>query len=158
MFLRQIIETRIVAEQDNYSSLAMLSFALPLAAFVLGCALQLQERALLSGWIYGSFCLLAGVLIAYIAITNIAFKRRGEASIKPVNRVAGLLILCGAAALVGFGQAGWRGVAFSKQAIDSALEGRDIRITGVVAAMPQRDESGLRFRLDVESAQLIDEG
>lgn len=158
MFLRQIIETRIVAEQDNYSSLAMLSFALPLAAFVLGCALQLQERALQSGWIYGSFCLLAGVLIACIAIKNIAIKRGDEASIKSVNRVAGLLILCAAAALLGFGQVGWRALAFSEQAIDRALEGRDVRITGVVAAMPQRDESGLRFRLDVESAQLIDEG
>ncbi len=51
-----------------------------------------------------------------------------------------------------FAATGLRAVGFQAQALDPALEGRDVRITGVVAAMPQRNEDGLRFRFDVESA------
>ncbi|NMM82631.1 DNA internalization-related competence protein ComEC/Rec2, partial [Acidovorax sp. SRB_14] len=43
---------------------------------------------------------------------------------------------------------------FAAQALAPALEGRDIRVTGVVAAMPQPIAAGLRLRLAVESAQL----
>ena len=39
-------------------------------------------------------------------------------------------------------------------AIPPALEGRDIRITGVIAAMPQPIEGGVRLRLALEAAQL----
>ena len=49
---------------------------------------------------------------------------------------------------------GVRAVAFQSQAISPALEGRDIRVTGVIAAMPQWSEAGVRFRLGVESALL----
>jgi competence protein ComEC len=34
-----------------------------------------------------------------------------------------------------------------------ALEGQDITVTGLVSALPQRNEAGLRFRFAVESAQ-----
>lgn len=67
-------------------------------------------------------------------------------------------MLCLAAALLGWMQTGWRAAMYADAALDARLEGADIRITGVIAAMPQRDESGLRFRLDVESAQLLQEG
>ena len=49
--------------------------------------------------------------------------------------------------------AGLRASVYAEQALDAGLEGRDVAVSGVIAAMPQRSETGLRFRLDVESAQ-----
>jgi competence protein ComEC len=59
----------------------------------------------------------------------------------------------GCALAVGFGSVGLRAGAFLADTLNPALEGRDITVTGVVAAMPQRNEAGLRFRFDVESAE-----
>lgn len=136
----------------------MLRITLLLAAFVMGCAVQLQQEALWEASNYVLFSLLAVIYPAWHAIQSIADRIPKRAAISALNRVAGLLILSVSAAILGFGQTGWRAAAFQAQAISSALEGRDIRITGIVAAMPQRDESGIRFRLDVESAQLLQEG
>ncbi|MBS7807295.1 DNA internalization-related competence protein ComEC/Rec2 [Variovorax sp. PCZ-1] len=136
----------------------MLYFSLPLLAFVLGCAVQLQQRELFSTWIYGAFGLFAGVVTARSAIQFIVKPIEPQANITRMHAAAGLLILCIAAAVLGFTQTGWRAAAYASQALSASLEGADIRITGVIAAMPQRDESGMRFRLDVESAQLLKEG
>jgi competence protein ComEC len=137
---------------------AMLPFSLPLLGFVLGCAVQLQQRELFSVWIYGAFGLLAGLFIARAAMKRIASKNDESRCISLSHRFAGLLMLGLAAAVWGFSQAGWRAAMYAGEAIDARLESADIRITGVIAAMPQRDESGIRFRLDVESAQLLQEG
>ena len=59
-----------------------------------------------------------------------------------------------AAAALGFGACGLRATAFVHDALAPALEGRDIAVVGVVAAIPQRNDVGLRFRLAVEAAQL----
>ncbi len=59
-----------------------------------------------------------------------------------------------AAALLAFSLCGLRATAFGHDALTPALEGRDIAVVGVVAAMPQRSEVGLRFRFSVESAML----
>ncbi len=135
----------------------MLSFVLLLAAFVLGCAVQLQQGQLWWGWMYALFCLPCLIFAALGAI-----KERATARAKLTGGVFGSLpsglFLALLFAAVGFGQTGWRATSFASQAIAPSLEGRDIRITGVVAAMPQRDESGLRFRLDVESAQMLQDG
>ncbi|TAG25923.1 MAG: DNA internalization-related competence protein ComEC/Rec2 [Burkholderiales bacterium] len=136
----------------------MLPFLLPLLCFVLGCALQLQQRELFSTWIYSAFSLVAGVFIAGTAIKFIVNPDALRSSMRRLHAAAGLLILCLAAAILGFAQTGWRAAIYGDDALDARLEGVDIRITGVVAAMPQRDESGIRFRLDVESAQLLQEG
>ena len=58
-----------------------------------------------------------------------------------------LIILLALAALA-FGLTGLRASWFAAQALDPALEGRDVTVTGVVADMPQRSETGLRFRLE----------
>jgi competence protein ComEC len=140
----------------------MLKLMLPLAGFVMGCAFQLQQRELLHGWIYILFCLSPPVSIGLFAIKKRVFKGVRAVSqttfINGLNPFAASLMLCMMAACVGFGQTGWRAVAFQGHALASELEGQDIRITGVVAAMPQRDESGIRFRLDVESAQALQGG
>jgi competence protein ComEC len=112
-----------------------------LLAWVAGAALQLQQSELFPVPIYGIFLLLALALIAFLAIKNIAFGNR-------------LAIVVAAFALAGFGTTGLRAAVFLHQALDPGLQGRDIVVTGVIAAMPQRSEAGLRLRLEVESALL----
>jgi competence protein ComEC len=114
-----------------------------LLGFVIGTALQLQQVALFVWPIYMCFMLLGAVLYVLVATKLIAF--RGRAVLAAL-----------AFGLLAFGLTGLRASAFSEQTLDAALEGRDVLVTGVVAAMPQHNETGLRFRLEVESAQLLD--
>lgn len=76
--------------------------------------------------------------------------------LRPLERLRwGALVLPVALLLggmAGAGSAGWRSVVFAADALPAALEGRDLVVTGVVAQMPLRNESGLRFALEVESA------
>jgi competence protein ComEC len=58
------------------------------------------------------------------------------------------------AVLLGFGASGWRASLRLADELPIALEGRDIRVTGTVASLPQRSAAGLRFRFDVDTAQL----
>jgi competence protein ComEC len=108
---------------------------------VLGAALQLQQPNLWSGFFYGSFVALALFVYALAAIRVIAIHWR-----------MGLALV--AMGLLGFGVTGLRATLYLADTLDPALEGRDLRVTGVVANLPQRNESGLRFRLQVESATL----
>ena len=133
----------------------MPSLLVTLAAFVIGCAMQLQQRELFAGWIYMLFSLLPGMYIAQFAIKFIVSNITAQAKISAAHPAIKTLILAACALCLGCGLTGWRATVYQSQALSAALEGKDIRITGVIAQMPQRDESGLRFRLDVESAQLI---
>jgi competence protein ComEC len=153
-----MIETPHRSGTKQFLIAAMLSFLLPLLAFVLGCALQLQQRELVTTWIYAAFGLVASIFVAQAAIKFALRPVNPPNSMRRFHAAAGLLMLCLTAAILGFAQTGWRAAIYASDALDSRLEGADIRITGVVAAMPQRDESGIRFRLDVESAQLLQEG
>ncbi|ADU36419.1 DNA internalization-related competence protein ComEC/Rec2 [Variovorax paradoxus] len=75
------------------------------------------------------------------------------------RRVFGPLLLVAAlvcGAMAGAGLAGWRAVTYANGALDPSLEGRDLRVTGVVSQMPQRNETGTRFHLDVESVRWAD--
>ena len=112
-----------------------------LLAWVAGVALQLQQPALWSATVYGIFLAVALVLIAPTAIKSVAFWLR-------------LISITTAFALLGFASTGLRATLFSHHALDPALEGKDISVTGLVAAMPQYSEAGTRFRFEVESAQL----
>ncbi|MBK7313752.1 MAG: DNA internalization-related competence protein ComEC/Rec2 [Burkholderiales bacterium] len=69
-----------------------------------------------------------------------------------IDKRMGLALV--ALALLGFGATGLRANAYLADALDPALEGRDLRVTGVVTNLPQRSEAGLRFRFEVESATL----
>jgi competence protein ComEC len=62
-----------------------------------------------------------------------------------------LLVL---ALVAGFAQCGLRAGLRAQHGLDAALEGRSLRVTGRIATMPQRQAGGLRFVLDVESAQV----
>jgi len=103
-----------------------------LLGVVAGAALQLQQPALWPAWAYGALLLAGGV----------AWRARGMAPV------------FAAGALATFALCGLRAASYLGDALPPALEGQDIRITAVVAAMPQVNEAGTRLRLEVESAQL----
>ncbi|MFM2274294.1 MAG: hypothetical protein RL211_166 [Pseudomonadota bacterium] len=107
-----------------------------------GCVAQLQQAYLLEGRIYAIFVLLPFVLHTFFAINKVA------------NCGARVVLWMILAASLGFGLTGLRASIFASQALSPALEGKDLVVTGMVSAMPQRNESGLRFRLSVESAAL----
>jgi competence protein ComEC len=129
-----------------------------MAGFVLGCALQLQQAALFLRIYYMAIALLALCLIAGAAIKYRAFERQHKAPNTSIDRstahagwrMVAALVLAGS---LGFGITGLRALAYQADALQPNLEGPDVQVVGVVAAMPQRSEAGLRFRLEVESAQ-----
>jgi competence protein ComEC len=112
-----------------------------LGASVAGAALQLQQPALWPVAAYMALVAAGAVLLVLAASKKIATPW-------PV-----VMALAGAL-LMGSGGCGWRAQAFASQALAPDLQGRDLVVTGVVSAMPQRNETGLRLRLAVESAWL----
>ena len=66
----------------------------------------------------------------------------------------GLLVAFALSAGLGFGLTGVRASSFASTALNPALEGQDIDVTGQIVAMPQFGEDGVRFRLQVASSSL----
>jgi len=116
-----------------------------LGGSLLGAALQLQQPSLWPAWVY-AVVLLVAVAGLWRWRRPFFIERRMPAMV--------LALLCGA--MAGAGLAGWRAVVYAGGALAPALEGRDLVVTGVIAEMPQRNEAGTRFRLDVESARWAD--
>ncbi|WP_296493578.1 DNA internalization-related competence protein ComEC/Rec2 [Rhodoferax sp.] len=111
-----------------------------LLGILLGNALQLQQSVLMSATDN-----LVGVLLGLLALVL---------SLRAPWPALRWGLLMGAFAALAFASTGWRAQAFGSHALEPALEGRDIAVTGVVAAMPQHFEGGVRFLFDVESASL----
>ena len=111
-----------------------------LAAWLLGTALQLQQARLFDGLIY-----------ALLLLFGIACMRKAWAQNATTH--GRVLWVSVAMALLAFGVTGLRASVFLTHALDPALEGRDVAVVGVISSMPQRNETGLRFRFEVESAQ-----
>jgi competence protein ComEC len=107
-----------------------------LLGVVAGSACQLQQSRL---WGWGAYAVLA---IGALAVAGLLAAGRRACS-WPVFP---------AAAVLAFALVGLRAVQFAGSALPPSLEGRDIALTGTVAAMPQRNDGGLRFRFEVESA------
>ena len=110
-------------------------------AWVAGTALQLQQSELWHWGFYASFVLLALILYAQAATKIVA-----KVWLAPVVMLAMVLL--------GVGATGLRASVYALDTLPPALEGRDVRVTGVVSELPQRNEAGLRFRLALESAML----
>ena len=111
-----------------------------LLGWLVGVALQLQQAQLLAYWV--SLGLLAlGLLLIFLAWRS-------------PEGVPRRLLMALALALLGFASTDWRAQNFRSDSLDPQLEGRDLEVLGLVAAMPQRNENGLRFRFAVEQASL----
>ncbi len=117
---------------DTGSLLAALALA-----WIAGVAAHLQLRSL------GTTGLMAG--LAVLGAVGLALAWRW-----PRAFVTGLV----GAGLLGFGASGWRANLRLADALPEALEGRDLIVIGVVASLPQRGASGLRFRFEVDAATL----
>jgi competence protein ComEC len=112
-------------------------------AWVVGAALQLQQGAL---WHWAAYALcVACAVMAFVGYALVA---------STVARAWWVGVVMLAMVLLGVGATGLRASVYALDTLAPALEGRDVRITGVVSELPQRNETGLRFRLDVESARL----
>jgi len=113
-----------------------------LLGLVGGAAVQLQQGRLWPVFAYG--VLLAVAMLALWWLSRLAGARQTRH----------WLSTAALAAVLGFALTGWRASAFLDTRLAPALEGRDLLVTGVVAAMPQMNEAGSRFRLRVEQASL----
>src|SRR2546427_2987591 len=107
--------------------------------FALGvCLLQQQAELPGAGWL--------ALVSAFAAIAGVGFSRRAS----PVIGAGAMFI--GFAAL-GFAWAAALAHLRLSDRLDTALEGRDVLVTGVVAGLPQAFERGVRFDFDVESPE-----
>jgi len=124
-----------------------------LLGWVLGTLLQLQQPALWPLWHYA----LAPVLVLVMVSLLLALPQ-GLAHwcrFRPVPAMAwrgAVLLLC---ATLAFALTGARSSWYLCQALPAALEGRDVLVSGVVRDLPQFGPGTVRFRLQLESAQLV---
>src|SRR6218665_944460 len=114
---------------DGAPAAARAAWRLPalLPGVVSGAALQLLQPRLWPPLVYGAL-LCAALALGWCA--GAAATRRRHAA-----------LWAAAPALLAAGLA-------------AGMEGQDIRVTGLVAAMPQASETGTRLRLEVDSALL----
>ena len=105
-----------------------------------GVALQLQQASLWQGTWYEACGFLALAGLAGCGLWARSWLR--------------FVLTLAFATMLAFASTGWRASAYLQTAINPVLEGVDIEVVGVVSAMPQRLDAGLRFRFDVESARL----
>ncbi len=112
-----------------------------LLGLLVGVALQLQQSTL---WQATPYIACTALALAGLA----AYRLRASWLVRPVVFALALAL--------SFGITGWRATHYVQTAINPLLEGADIEIVGVVGVMPQRLETGLRFRFEVEAAHLND--
>eukprot|EP01030_Chromulinospumella_sphaerica_P010723 gene10723-10530_t len=130
-----------------------------LLGVVVGSALQLWQPMLWPVAVYGwALCVTLGVGAAVVWRKSLRRRWRGGALRPGAARAPRWLAGWWAAALAwglvaAFALCGLRASLFAAQGLPAALEGQDVRITALVAAMPQRSEAGVRLRLEVESAE-----
>ena len=138
-----------MGDVDGAGVLPQPAWLLPAALLgcLVGAALQVRQPVLWPWLAYGVLGVAAVVLAGAVA------RARGW------GRHAGMRALAAAlaAALAMVAVTGLRASHFAAQALLPVLEGKDIRVTGTVVAMPQPSAVGLRFRLAVESAHLGDQ-
>ena len=109
----------------------------------------LQQQATLPvvEWLAG---LAAG--LAVCALVGLALRSRLRESALAARRDVAVVLLLVAGATLGFvWAAGFAHLRMAEE-LPSAMEGRDVELIGVVAALPQALERGVRFEFDVERA------
>ena len=129
-----------------------------LLGWVLGVAFQLQQIKLWPIGGYQAAAALAGLGALLWSVSAVRKRYRATPQSAPqigprwsyLARLALALLLT---AMAAYGVTGWRASEFAATALQPALEGQDIRVTGVVLSMPQVGDDALRFRFGVDSAQ-----
>jgi len=143
----------MIANSD--SDLRPVQGSLWVLAAVAGTALQLQQSDLWERLAYGELLV---VCLAGMAVCLRGMRWPGLRRNSPQHAcMVWCLVQCMAVFSVAgaaFALVGWRACAFDATRLDPALEGRDLQVVGVVRDLTQNTASGLRFRLQVESAQL----
>ncbi len=146
------------ASQPDFGRCGAAFLTPALLGVVAGASLQLQQPELWSALAY-CMCAAAGVALWFCA----RWRRGTFASPDGLQRKAVaahavvLVVVCLAAALVVFALGGLRSVRYAQGALDPALEGKNLVVTGTVASLPQSVEQGVRFVLRVETAQAAGE-
>lgn len=115
---------------------------------VVGAAWQVTQPQLWPLWMY---LLMMG--LALLALLCLSGQVRPARAGGRRGAVSGLWVAACAASLVA-GLTGWRAQDFAGHALSPQLEGRDLRIVGVVASLPQNMAQGVRWRMAVEQAQI----
>lgn len=108
-----------------------------MCGLVAGTALQLQQAQLWVAWVYA--CIVCAAAVVALVVWW-----------RPSWRKAAVFLLLGVA--LAWGLTGWRASVFQAGSMPTAWEGRDVRVTGVITAMPQPVERGMRLRFQVERA------
>jgi competence protein ComEC len=114
-----------------------------------GLALQLQQMALWPTGAYGGALAAACLGVAGLVIPWGGTQAGRRPGLEAAVRMGCLVLTCG---LFSFALTGWH-ASIQAERLDSALEGQDLDVVGVVQAMPQRQDLGWRFRFRVESAK-----
>ena len=115
-----------------------------LLAWVLGMALQMQQRAL---WPAADYAALASVSIFILIAAQAAFTgKNSKNTIKTALQVLALAALA-------FAYTGWRAGQKMQADLAPALYRQDVQITGQVLDLPQRIGADSRFLFAPESAQ-----
>ncbi len=117
-------------------------------AWLAGTALQLAQPAL---WPRADYVALSG---AAAAVGTVSLLLAVWGPDRPAPRALCRLAILAALAGLAFGSAGWRGSIGMAERLPHALEGQDVQVTGVVAAMTEPGPAGLRFTFETESALL----
>jgi competence protein ComEC len=130
---------------------ASLFFA-SLLAWVAGTWLQLLQPILWDTPFYAVYLYVVGVFIGYLALKKVATRHSSQ---HHFQRYLFIICLLAASGFTAFGFTGLRAVAYADKHLLPVYEGKDIEVVGVVSAMPQINEAGTRFQLDVESSQLL---
>ncbi len=121
-----------------------------LLGVVVGAAIQLQQPVLWAAGVYAALMLTAALVVGCALVIT----RRRRVGWWTWPRWATLAWIGSVAALAMFALCGLRAASYAERALNPALEGQDIRVTGVVVAMPQANEAGTRLRIRVQSARL----
>ena len=122
-----------------------------LLAWLAGTAVQLFQPVLWSASAY-ALTVLGGWLICMLC--RWVARRISSARSHALVLLRFCAALCAGGALA-FALTGARALWFSQDALDPALEGVDLQVTGVVSSMPQWHSDGVRFGFQVEQAQRI---
>ena len=116
--------------------------------WVLGCACQLQQTELWPWpWVWASLAVAMGLACAALGLRRMA--QRSE-----MGAIFHALVCLLAALLLSLASVNARCQLQALDRLSPELEGRDLQVQGVVASLPLRNSTGLRFRLKVLSASL----